>query len=479
MERVPCVVIGAGVLGLAVARSLSLAGTYTLVVERNQNFGMETSSRNSEVLHAGLYYPIGGPKANFCRDGKMQLLSYIKERNIMYNQCGKLVVATSTAEIPKLNELLHKGNANGLNNLELLSAQEAIKMEPNLSCTKALWCPFTSIFDSHGVMQNYIVDIEHAKSDLVYNCEVIEIKCLSGQRGFTVITTHGPIECQKLVNCAGLYAQTIAGRIDAYPRNLIPPSYFAKGNYYKLQGLPLKSAPFQRLIYPVPTDGGLGVHATLDLYGNTKFGPDVEWLTYNPIASVAAGDHVNLIPGIHNSREIIGYPGDPYRFPLDAQVPNDFTVTGEGNGEGNGDQVQEERAQSTLLKKKKFVAQVGAYWPNALELSKHGGEVSTNGESQTPTVEFVPDYAGIRPKLSGPALQSATTGSSSHSKLITAKDSHGSFRNDTMQTGGLEFAIHGAETHGVPGLVSMFGIESPGLTASMAIADHVRYLLLR
>jgi L-2-hydroxyglutarate oxidase LhgO len=364
-EKVDCVVIGAGVVGLAVARALALAGREVIILEAADAIGTETSSRNSEVIHAGLYYVPGSFKAKFCVAGKEFLYRYCAERGIAHRSSTKLVVATSEAQIPTLHKIKANAEACGMPHLHLIEGAEAQRLEPNLRCVAALLSPTTGIVDSHGLMLAYLGDAEERGAMLAFNSPVEAGRVT--EEGIELQTGGSDgmrLSCRTVVNAAGLHAQAIAQRIAGLRMDTIPPSYLAKGNYFALWG----KAPFSRLIYPVPEPGGLGVHITIDLAGQARFGPDVEWI------------------------DRIDYDIDPRRAD-------------------------------------KFYAEVRRYWPDL------------------PDGALQPAYAGIRPKL-GPA---------------------GAPAND--------FVIQGPDAHGVPGLVNLYGIESPGLTASPAIAEYVVSLL--
>jgi L-2-hydroxyglutarate oxidase LhgO len=363
-DAVEAVVIGAGVIGLAAARALALRGHEVIVVERASTIGVETSSRNSEVIHGGLYYPQGSLKAVSCVAGRERLYAYCREHHVPHARLGKLIVATSEAELPGVERIAAAARANGVADLEWLSAGEARRLEPELRCVAALLSPSTGIIDSHALMLAYQGDAEAAGAMVAFRAPVLSGRVLTD--GFE-LAVGGPgaeppttIRCRKLVNAAGLYAPQLAHAIDGIPPRSIPPAYFCRGVYFTLSG----RTPFRRLIYPVPVAGGLGVHITLDLAGQARFGPDVEW--------IAAVD----------------YAVDPRR----------------------GDA---------------FYAAVRRYWPGLRD-----------GALQ-------PGYAGIRPKISGPAEPAA------------------------------DFVVQGPAAHGVPGLVNLYGIESPGLTASLPLADAV------
>jgi len=362
MDEVDCVVVGAGVVGLAVARALALAGREVLVLEKAEAIGTETSSRNSEVIHAGIYYPAGSLMARSCVAGRQMLYAYCRERGIPHRNCGKLIVATNEEEAGKLLSIQGCAAANGVPDLRLLTQAEALAMEPALSCTAALLSPSTGIIDSHAYMLSLQGDAENAGAVFAFHSPV-----LSGR-----VTDEGVeievggaepmrLRCRTLVNSAGLHAPHLARSIQGMPQDKVPNAYYAKGNYFTLTG----RNPFSRLIYPVPVPGGLGTHLTIDLAGQARFGPDVEWV-----------DH-------------IAYEVDPRR----------------------GDS---------------FYAAIRRYWPEL----KDGA--------------LAPGYSGIRPKTVPPGAPAQ------------------------------DFVIQGPREHGVPGLVHLFGIESPGLTASLALAEMVR-----
>lgn len=361
MEEVECVVVGAGVMGLAVARALALAGYDVIVVERAGTIGFETSSRNSEVIHAGLYYPAGSLKARSCVAGRQRLYAYCREHGIPHARIGKLVVATCEAQIASLEKIATTARGNGVGDLKWLDRAQARRLEPDLRCVASLLSPSTGIIDSHALMLAYQGEAEAAGAIVVLRTPVLAgVVCGDGFE--LVIGGDDPttIRCRFLVNAAGLYAPALARTIEGIPQETIPHAYFCRGVYFTLRG----PAPFRRLIYPVPVAGGLGVHVTLDLAGQVRFGPDVEWISS------------------------VDYVVDPAR----------------------GDT---------------FYAAIRSYWPGLRD-----------GALQ-------PGYAGIRPKISGPAEPAA------------------------------DFVIQGPEAHAVPGLVNLYGIESPGLTASLPLADEV------
>ena len=361
METVDCVVVGAGVVGLAVARSLALAGREVLILDAAEAIGTETSSRNSEVIHAGIYYPAGSLMARFCVAGRRMLYAYCARKGVAHRNCGKLIAATNAQEDAMLAGIKRRAEANGVEGMQVLTSAEAIALEPHLHCTSALLSASTGIIDSHAFMLALQGDAENAGAMPVFRSPVER-----GRRfGDGIEIDVGGAEpmslrCRLLVNSAGLHAPGFAQRIKGMPADRVPETYYAKGNYFTLSG----RSPFSRLIYPVPVPGGLGVYLTIDLGGQARFGPDVEWI------------------------EAIDYTVDPHR--------------------ADG-----------------FYAAVRKYWP-ALK----------DGALQ-------PGYAGIRPKIVP--------------KGAPAQD----------------FVVQGPQTHGVPGLINLFGIESPGLTAALAIAEHV------
>ena len=360
-ERVDAVVIGAGVVGLACARVLARAGKETIILERHHAFGTETSTRNSEVIHAGIYYPAGSLKASLCVSGQKQLYDYCEKYGVAHSRCGKLIVATSTEQDAKLADIQRRAVANGVIDLCFLTAAEAIALEPELYCTSALLSPSTGIVDSHGLMLALLGDAERHGAMLAVQSPLVSaavrddgIEIVAG--GESPITFLADI----VINSAGLSAPAVAGLIDGLPQALVPLPYLAKGNYFSLAG----KSPFSHLIYPVPEAGGLGIHLTLDLGGQARFGPDVEWIN-----------------------EI------------------DYHVAPESC--------------------QRFYGAIRTYWPRLSDAA------------------LQPAYSGIRPKIAGPNEIDA------------------------------DFMIQGPAAHGIPGLVNLFGIESPGLTSCLSIAEAV------
>lgn len=364
MDRVDAVVVGAGVVGLATARALGGAGLEVVILEREALYGSGVSSRNSEVIHAGIYYRAGSLKARLCVRGRELLYAYAAERGLPHRGCGKLIVATSAAELPKLDAIAAAARANGVADLQPLSAAEALAMEPELASAGALLSPSSGIVDSHALMTALLGDAERHGALLALRAP---FEAAERMAGGWVVRSGGDeafeLQCRWIVNAAGLNAQAVARAMHGFPAAAVPRRHLAKGHYFSLAA----KAPFTRLVYPTPVDGGLGVHLTLDLGGQARFGPDVEW-----IADGAAWDHA-----VDTSRRAA------------------------------------------------FEADIRRYWP------------------ALPEDALQPAYTGVRPKLSGPGQPAA------------------------------DFAIQGPESHGVPGVVQLFGIESPGLTASLAIADEV------
>jgi len=373
-ESLDCVVVGAGVVGLAVARALALAGREVVVLEAAEGIGTGTSSRNSEVIHAGIYYPKGSLKARLCVQGKQALYAYCAERGVPHRRCSKLIVATEDAQLATLADIRAKAAANGVGDLKHLSRLEAQALEPEIDCVGALLSPSTGIIDSHAFMLALQGDAERAGAVFAFHSRVARARVVDGGFEIEVQTLTEPAagaagsadgstttwHARTLINAAGLHAPDVAARIEGLDVRHVPRAHYARGHYFTLSGRPR----FQRLIYPVPQPGGLGVHLTLDLQGQARFGPDVQWV------------------------DSIDYTVDPRR--ADA-----------------------------------FYAEVRRYWP------------------ALPDGALQPGYAGIRPKLAGPEAPN------------------------------LDFRIDGPAQHGVPGLVNLLGIESPGLTASLAIGDLV------
>ncbi|WP_313086000.1 NAD(P)/FAD-dependent oxidoreductase [Pseudomonas sp.] len=365
MERVDCVVIGAGVVGLAVARSLAQAGREVLMLEAEAAIGTGTSSRNSEVIHAGIYYPQGSLKARLCVAGRDALYAFCESHGVPYRRCGKLIVATDESQLARLDALQAHALANGVDDLRRLDADEVKALEPQLKAVAGLLSPSTGIVDSHALMLALQGDAEASGALLALRAPVTAIAVteaglcveVGGDEPMTLLANS-------VINCAGHAAPLIAAQTEGLAADAVPPRYFAKGSYFSLA----TATPFQHLVYPLPEPGGLGVHLTLDLGGQARFGPDVQW-----------------VEGL------------------------DYTM-------------DENRADS-------FYAAIRRYWP-----------ALSDGALQ-------PAYTGIRPKISGPGEPAA------------------------------DFRIDGPATHGVAGLVNLFGIESPGLTAALAIAEEVRQRL--
>ncbi|MEZ5627459.1 MAG: NAD(P)/FAD-dependent oxidoreductase [Rhodocyclaceae bacterium] len=361
MDTVDCIVIGAGVVGLACAKALAEAGREVIVLERETAFGTGISSRNSEVIHAGLYYPTGSLKARLCVEGRDQLYAYCAERGVGHSRCGKLVVAPRAEQAGALDHIRAKATANGVHDLQLLDRGQIAALEPALDAHAALLSPSTGIVDSHGLMLSLLGDAENHGAMLALGSPVIDGYADTGS---VVVRVGGEQEMELrarwVINAAGLDAVALGQHITGPAKDLLPKAWFARGVYFTLTG----KAPFSRLIYPLPEPGGLGVHLTLDLGGQAKFGPDVEWI------------------------ERPDYHVDPARAEA-------------------------------------FYTAIRSWWPQ-LE----------NGRLE-------PGYAGVRPKIVGPGMPDA------------------------------DFRIDGPAQHGVAGLIHLFGIESPGLTAAMAIGRQV------
>ncbi len=364
MDHVDCIVIGAGVVGLAVGRALALAGREVLVLESEASIGTGISSRNSEVIHAGIYYATGSLKARLCVQGKALLYQYCADRGIGHRRCGKLLVATTPEQVAQLSSIAQRAALNGVNDLMMLAGAQARAMEPALACEAAIFSPSTGIIDSHGLMLALQGDLENAGGMVAFHSALASAECIGS--AIRLVTSDGTcLQANTVVNSAGLQAPALARTFRGLPPKHIPGAWFAKGNYFTLAG----RAPFSHLIYPVPQAAGLGVHLTLDLGGQAKFGPDVQWV----------------------------------------DSPDDLAVD--------------------PARGKAFYAEVRKYWPGLEDGS------------------LIPGYAGIRPKIHAPAEPA------------------------------LDFLIQGPADHGVAGLVNLFGIESPGLTSSMAIGDYVADLL--
>ena len=365
IERVECVVIGAGVVGLAIARALALAGREVIVLEAAEGIGTHTSSRNSEVIHAGIYYTPGSLKARLCVAGKHQLYDYCAQHGVPHRRIGKVVVATEQSEVDALKSYTAKAVANRVDDLRWLNRDELRELEPEVRCVAGFLSPSTGIIDSHALMLALQGDAEEHGASIVFLSPVESGEVRAGEiwlrvGGAEPMTLAG----QSVVNSAGLFAQNVAASIGGVPSASVPPQYFAKAHYYALSG----KSPFHRLVYPVATNAFLGVHVTLDLAGQARFGPDITWTGR------------------------VDYAFDHSREPL-------------------------------------FYEAIRRYYPGLAD------------------GRLTPGYTGIRPKISGPADPAA------------------------------DFLIQGPKEHGVAGLVNLYGIESPGLTAALAIAEHVRDLL--
>ncbi len=364
-ERIDCAVIGAGVVGLAIARRLALAGREVVILEAEEAFGTHTSSRNSEVIHAGIYYATGSLKARLCVAGKHALYRYCAEHDVGHRRIGKIIVATAEDQVEALHKYRAQAETNGVNDLKLLDADALAALEPEVRGVAALLSPSTGIIDSHGLMLAYLGDAEAHGAALALASPVVS-GAVTGDGILLEVGGAEPmsLQCRTVINSAGLNAQAMARAIRGVPASTIPPTYYAIGHYYTLAG----RAPFNRLIYPVARQDWLGVHVTIDLGGQVKFGPDFGWI-----------DRID------------------YRFDESRTVA--------------------------------FFEAIRRYYPGLQD-----------GALQ-------PGYTGIRAKIAGPGEPAQ------------------------------DFVIQGPREHGVAGLVSLYGIESPGLTASLAIADKVHSLL--
>ncbi|WP_421790308.1 NAD(P)/FAD-dependent oxidoreductase [Hyphobacterium sp.] len=359
MDTLECVVLGAGVVGLAAARAMALRGYEVAILDRGPIIGSETSSRNSEVIHAGIYYPKGSLKARACVAGKHRLYKFSEERGVPYRNCGKLIVATNAEQHERLKDIRQRAADNGVPDLEHLPREAVLEREPQLNAYSALWSPSTGIVDSHAFMLALEGEAATHGAMTILNTEIASV-CKSATGTVLELTDGSAFEAKIFINAAGLFAPDIARQMGEPFASQAPQAHYAKGSYFGLATKP----PFSTLIYPVPEPGGLGVHATIDLAGRVRFGPDVEWV------------------------EGINYDVDP------------------------------DRAEH-------FYARIRDYWPGL------------------PDGALTPDYSGIRPKISARGEPAA------------------------------DFRIDGPSVHGVDGVVHMFGIESPGLTASLDLADRV------
>lgn len=279
MDRVDCVVIGAGVIGLAVAREMALQGRETILLERESAFGTISSARNSEVIHAGIYYPKDSLKAKLCVEGNRLLYEYCRTHHVSTQPYGKFIVASDESQLDALQAILYKAQQNQVPEIKLITGEQAESMEPDLQCAAAVLSSTTGIVDSHGFMLSLLGGFEDAGGMIAYQSPLISAKPMgtSAQDGFELEiggTDGMKIQTKLLINCAGMSAPAIAKKIEGLAQEQIPKAYFAKGNYFSLSG----KSPFKHLIYPIPEPGGLGVHLTLDMGGQAKFGPDVEWL---------------------------------------------------------------------------------------------------------------------------------------------------------------------------------------------------------
>lgn len=367
MEKLDVLVVGAGVVGLAIARNLALSGRQVVVAEKEKFPGSVTTSRNSGVIHAGIYYPSNSLKARLCVKGRRLLYEYAKQKRIPHKKCGKLIVACEVGEVEKLEAIKQKARANGVNDLELLTAEQVHHKEPEIECYGALLSPSTGIIDVHTLLDELIKDTEGHDGLIAYDNEIEKIEIR--KEDFLIQLVSGEaIVADTVINAAGLDSQRIASKIECFDQKTIPKQFLAKGQYFSISG----KTPFNHLVYPVPVKGGLGIHFTRNIAGESLFGPDVKWL--------ADGEDINY-------------------------------------------EVEPERAEL-------FERAIQRYWPSVKER------------------ELRPAYSGVRPKIVGPSEADG------------------------------DFVIHSREHHGVPRLVNLYGIESPGLTSALAIAEYVTETIL-
>jgi L-2-hydroxyglutarate oxidase LhgO len=331
VEEIECVVIGAGVVGLAIARRLAMAGREVIVLEAADAIGSETSSRNSEVIHAGIYYPTGSLKARSCVAGKHLLYAYCAEHGVPHRRCGKLIVATTEEQTATLEQIRARAEANGVHDLERLEPHEVVELEPEVRCTAALLSPSTGIIDSHALMLAYQGDAEDHGAMLAFNAPLMTGR--AGDDGIELeIGGEGAmaLKARIVVNSAGLHAPVVAARIQGLDPALIPKAYFAKGNYYTLSG----ARPFRHLVYPVPEQAGLGIHVTIDLGDQVRFGPDVEWvetIDYNVDPKRADGFYEAIrryYPGLKDGAIEPGYAGIRPKIGPKGAPAADFIIQG-------------------------------------------------------------------------------------------------------------------------------------------------------
>jgi L-2-hydroxyglutarate oxidase LhgO len=337
------VVIGAGVVGLAIARELALAGREVIVLEKNAAIGEETSARNSEVIHAGLYYPRNSLKARFCVEGRQRLYAYCEAKQVPHRRCGKLIVASHEQQLAKLESVRSAAAANGVADLTLVSAERVRELEPHVRAVAGLWSPSTGIVDSHAFMLALRGDLETAGGSVATHCRVTAARAEGAELRLACETPDGPFDlgARTVVNAAGLHATRVAHLLGA-PAAQIPRPFFAKGSYFTYAG----RSPFTHLVYPLPEDGGLGVHATLDLAGRVRFGPDVEWLgpdldpdTFNYGVDAARGDAFYAAirtywPALPDGGLAPAYSGIRPKISGSGQPAADFSI--EASLEGNG-----------------------------------------------------------------------------------------------------------------------------------------------
>lgn len=330
MEKVDCIVVGAGVIGLAVARQLAMSGRETLIVERRGGIGEETSSRSSEVIHAGIYYPTGSLKARLCVAGRQALYEYCRSRAVDHRRCGKLIVACRDSEAPRLHQLLASAQANGVDDLQWLEGDEARRLEPALACHAAILSPSTGIIDSRGLMLALLADAEAHGASLITHTQV---RGITPTRAGLAVEFEGEPEAvlsTVVVNSAGLGAIGLASRVAGLDPQHLPRPHLAKGNYFAYEG----RAPFERLVYPLPEPGGLGIHLTLDLAGAARFGPDVEWIespdySVDPARAAPFAESISRYwPEVDPGRLLPGYAGLRPKIAGPGEAAADFRIDG-------------------------------------------------------------------------------------------------------------------------------------------------------
>ncbi len=447
-ERVKTLIIGGGAIGLSIARSVGQfrrskgITNSIMLIEKHSILGFETSSRSSEVLHAGLYYPPKALKTGLCINGRKMLIDFMNRHNIPYQLCGKLVVATNDFEVKSLKALYANGReGNGLKDLAYLDSIEKIHdYEPSIVGKEAIFSPYSGIFDSHGVIQAIEIEcLDDGGIDIIPDCSFLSSKpntsvdISTGATGTTgryvVETNRGTIMCDEIINTAGLFAPHIAYRMNNIKKESIPRPYYSKGNYFKLVSKDNSSqqhssttnhSKFRRLIYPMPSGGGLGVHATIDLSGAIRFGPDTQWIRNRNVSNDSTRD--------------------PYEHDLEESLDLHHSLTAPSSSS------PQNHTSGALLNyevssdaKNAFIEAIAKYWPDVKDY------------------DLTPDYCGIRPKLCGPNPPPSVSSKSGGYKMTAAVD----------------FVIHDESIHGLQGVIQLYGIESPGWTSSLALGEYI------